>query len=544
MQLTGLSIENFKGIRDRVEVSLRPITLLFGANSVGKSTLLQALLFFRELLERQNVDADRLLVSGASIDLGGFRQFVHKHDLSRKVRIGITAAADDDGLPIYSIPGLHSEANPVAEAQCEPIESLTAEIEVSWDDNTNRPWITAYTVSLNNQRVGAIRAEPGLTAGIADLDPTHSVFGQSPPNGRDDIEPAPLHSAIASLWAAHSVSGETGRPTVIPVGDSVIPAWGQALTFVEDSGFTLGLPVGDVDESRMLAIAYSGLSSIFVGAGELILRQLQRLRYIGPLRTIPQRGFLARNSPSADRWADGSAAWDLLHKSVTGLESSDLLKRTSSMIADPDKLNLGYRLEGRAIHEVPARGFALNTLQALAQSAEDADVEARLKLVLDDLRSHPRRTQLALIDLKSDTEVDPVDIGAGVTQSIPIVVGVLDGQAGIVVVEQPELHTHPAVQCNLGDVFVRAVRSRQDRLYLIETHSEHLLLRLMKRIRQTADGKAVDPTLELRESDVAVVFVEPYEGQSIFREMPLNERGELVKAWPGGFFEEDLDEML
>src|SRR5688500_2285153 len=113
MQLTRLSIENFKGIRERVEVSVRPITLLFGANSVGKSTLIQALLYFRELLERQNVDADRLLVSGASIDLGGFRQFVHKHDLSRKIRIGITATVDDDGLPIYSVPGLHSEANPL-----------------------------------------------------------------------------------------------------------------------------------------------------------------------------------------------------------------------------------------------------------------------------------------------------------------------------------------------------------------------------------------------------------------------------------------------
>lgn len=69
MPITKITIENFKGIGERVEIPLRPITLLFGANSAGKSTILQALLYLRELLERQNTDADRLMASGASIDL-------------------------------------------------------------------------------------------------------------------------------------------------------------------------------------------------------------------------------------------------------------------------------------------------------------------------------------------------------------------------------------------------------------------------------------------------------------------------------------------
>lgn len=544
MQLTRLSIENFKGIRDRVEVSLRPITLLFGANSAGKSTLLQALLYFRELLERQNADADRLIVSGSSIDLGGFRQFVHQHDLKNKVKIGVTATVDADGLPVYPTLGLAAEANPVAESQGEAIQTITVEVEVGWDDNTNGPWITGYAVSLNDRPVGAICAEPRLAAGIANLDLEHPVLRQDLESKREAAEPAPLHSALSALWNAHAVSVESGREPAIPLAERVVPTWGKGLVFEEESGFTLTDTAGVEDETAMLGYAYAGLNSIFVGAGELILRQLQRLRYIGPLRTIPDRGFLARRSPEEDRWADGSAAWDLLHKSAAGEEAADLIGRTSAAIADADKLNLGYRLKGRQFFEVPNRGFVLNTLQALAQSAEDAEVESRLKLVLEDLRSQPCRTQLALIDLKTQTEVASADIGAGVTQSIPIVVGVLDPRAAIVVVEQPELHTHPAVQCNLGDVFVRAVRADQDRLFLVETHSEHLLLRLMKRIRQAARGTEADPALALRDGEVAVVFVESHDGRTVFREMPLNERGELVKAWPGGFFEEDLDEML
>jgi hypothetical protein len=49
---------------------------------------------------------------------------------------------------------------------------------------------------------------------------------------------------------------------------------------------------------------------------------------------------------------------------------------------------------------------------------------------------------------------------------------------------------------------------------------------------------------KLKADDVAVLFVEPLSGGSVVREMPLNDRGELVKAWPGGFFEEGLREVL
>ena len=41
-----------------------------------------------------------------------------------------------------------------------------------------------------------------------------------------------------------------------------------------------------------------------------------------------------------------------------------------------------------------------------------------------------------------------------------------------------------------------------------------------------------------------MLFVEPDGAETLIREMPLNEMGELVKAWPGGFFEEDLREIF
>ncbi len=78
MRLNRIEIENFKGIGKRQVIELRPITLLFGPNSAGKSTVLQALHYLREILERGNIDPD-VTIAGGLIDLGGFATLVHNH---------------------------------------------------------------------------------------------------------------------------------------------------------------------------------------------------------------------------------------------------------------------------------------------------------------------------------------------------------------------------------------------------------------------------------------------------------------------------------
>ena len=76
--MTAVEIENFKGIGRRVRIDLRPITLLFGRNSVGKSTLLHALCCAHAILSHRNVDVRQTDLGGDQIDLGGFRQFVRE----------------------------------------------------------------------------------------------------------------------------------------------------------------------------------------------------------------------------------------------------------------------------------------------------------------------------------------------------------------------------------------------------------------------------------------------------------------------------------
>jgi predicted ATPase len=70
MSITAITIENFKGIKGPLRIEIKPITLLFGPNSAGKSTIIQALHFAREIFERDNLNPDWTIAGGDSVDLG------------------------------------------------------------------------------------------------------------------------------------------------------------------------------------------------------------------------------------------------------------------------------------------------------------------------------------------------------------------------------------------------------------------------------------------------------------------------------------------
>ena len=84
--LTQISIENFKGIGEKVTIPIRPITLLFGPNSAQEYHL-QAMQYAYEILEHGNVDPDRTTLGGNAVDLGGFRNFVHDRDLNNTISL-------------------------------------------------------------------------------------------------------------------------------------------------------------------------------------------------------------------------------------------------------------------------------------------------------------------------------------------------------------------------------------------------------------------------------------------------------------------------
>ena len=87
MSIHSITIQNFKGIGPRVKIDMKPVTLLFGPNSAGKSTILHAIHYAHAVLESSNPDVGRTRLGG-DIDLGGFANLVHDHDLDAPVFLG------------------------------------------------------------------------------------------------------------------------------------------------------------------------------------------------------------------------------------------------------------------------------------------------------------------------------------------------------------------------------------------------------------------------------------------------------------------------
>ena len=524
MRLIHISIENFKGIRDRVEIPLRPITLLFGANSAGKSTILQALLYLRELLEHQNADADFLSASGAAIHLGGFRQMVHGHDLSKEIKIGVTVALDDDGLPGHSENGDSDSEIAELHRGISALREIKVEVTVEWRAQENGPALSAYRVDGDGQPVLKILHQR--------LDHPKLWLNSDHPS---------VHEVLQGAWGVPFSLPEKDlaeRPTVVLVQDTVIPNWHTEV----NGGFESSEAESEFPKVWHIQEMITRLAQ---GAGCAVLSMLKHIRYIGPIREFPERGALPQRSRADSRWASGLAAWDWLGKDSTDSTHLTDLEDFRDLISEKSGLDLGYSVDVVGSRRILDDSLFHEQLIALRYSSEPEEELDRLKQLIEETYLNlPVERRVVITDLRNGAEVSPQDVGNGVTQVIPVVAGVVAPGAPILAVEQPELHLHPAIQCRLADVFVRAVRGGGDRLFLLESHSEHLMLRLMRRIRETGEGESPEAHLTLRPDDLSVVYVEAIPEGVKMTVLPLTEDGDFSRNWPAGFFEDRAAELF
>jgi hypothetical protein len=137
----------------------------------------------------------------------------------------------------------------------------------------------------------------------------------------------------------------------------------------------------------------------------------------------------------------------------------------------------------------------------------------------------------------------PSNMGIGFSQMMPLVASAFGSENNLMAIEQPELHIHPALQTELADLFIQSAKERGNR-FLIETHSEHLILRIMRRIRETTRNSLPEGKHPIKSADVAILYVQPGKNGSTVQELRIDEQGRFQDNWPQGFFEERLDEMF
>ncbi len=576
--ITAVEIENFKGIGRPVRIELRPITLLFGRNSAGKSTVLHALGYAHEILSHRNVDAHKTDLGGDQIDLGGFRRFVHGHDLKRSVRLRFELNLAGFVLPE---PGGAYEAMPLGwslgafadVASLEEAETGWLELRVTWKTERDEPIVSDYEVGVDGQVLGHIQAPASgrMATLLANL--SHPLLGYDIDRDEKDALSRYVGQVREDPDTGEYAHGLRPMKVLLEPEKALRPTSSAVPSF--DQHFWIQDKTLD-DRSRF------DIPRLLAGIGLLLRDQLAMFRYLGPLRDLHPCAMVERDRFVPGRWADGSAAWELLNgharvnadqdtenliaapRSGVKVMSAELIGDVSDWLSRGDRLDTGYKLRvDRTLHlganaplvgvlnkSVEGEKWGAPFLAKLAgmSGAETADDLVRgapdeVAALLDRIAKAPVHRGMQLVSTRANLPVRTSDIGVGISQLLPVVVAVLDpDRPGITAIEQPELHVHPRLQVELGDLLAEGAAG--GRAFLIETHSEHLLLRVMRRMRETSAGTLPEGAPEVRPEDVNVLFVEPDGAETLIREMPLNEKGELVKAWPGGFFEEGLREIF
>ena len=205
----------------------------------------------------------------------------------------------------------------------------------------------------------------------------------------------------------------------------------------------------------------------------------------------------------------------------------NLLDHVNRMLTSTLFLDTDYEIVGNCKFIIP---------EDIIHSLSDISKE-QLRDTLEQLEAE---VHLRLRYIPDDLILEIEDVGVGISQVIPVLIA---ANSSRVYIQQPELHLHPRLQAQLADVFVEQV-SRAP-IFVIETHSEHFLLRLLRRIRETYRSDIPHKLFSLKAEDIAVLYVDKTsDGTSNIMQLRLSEDGEFIDRWPHGFFTERDGELF
>ena len=513
--LIELGLRNFKAFGDvEQRAPMSKITLIYGPNSGGKSSIVQAILMLKQsALEAGNASTIWGLVTrGEYVDLGSYAALLHNHDQEKPLGINFTyghgisqlsAQMSFDGVTDVDEKGeVYLEDSAILS---EVIYRIARQGELLVEaklDGGSGSWWTAHVSAADASAVHHI-----LDLGIErHFLPELKLLELEQLIERDEERlPERTRGLVRErAWLRRSErAGQEERfkelegmseeelAKLPPLDRDLARArtYFQALVREADPDILRAL-----DENLNLA-QMMDLKSIPASFKE----KLTAVRYLGPLRSYPERLYKV---PGVDSYFSGLRG-ELTHHRL--YYQPGLVHLVNEWF---ERFEIPYKLGVTKVGDIAVSG---------------------------------EHIALVLVDRTSGTPVTLADVGFGINQILPVIVEGVDfftGSEGrVLCVEQPEIHLHPRLQANLADLMIANITGRGEKQWIVETHSELLILRIQRRIRER----------RLQPSDVSVLYVDPSaddtEGSKI-SQLRLDENGDFIDAWPNGFFEEDFGELM
>ena len=443
--LNSLRIMNFKAWPDTGPIRLAPLTVIFGANSAGKSSLGHLLLALKQTA--LSTDRKRALHLGNEstlIDLGTFADCLHGHDLTKSL-----------------------------------------EFEMAW--TLPRPLEVRDAIQPSQRYLGdQLGLAVTLVAGKAGQPEITSMHYQ-------------MRNGDGVVLDVNLARGENHKFSLDSVRYRFVMADGRKWPLEEPEKF---YRISDVSMARF---KNAGFLTDFALATETMLGSLS---YLGPLRKPPQRTY---------QW------------------SGDTPEGVGQMGESVIAAILAAQDERRMLNRGPKR-----SKQVFAEfiAGRLKDIGVIHSFVVRPVAEGRKEYEVLVKTHAKAPEVKVTDVGFGVSQVLPVLVQAFYCPPNSTVwMEQPEIHLHPQVQAELADVFISAIRSREDGnarnvQLIIESHSEHFLNRLQRRV---AEG-------EITPDDVAIYFCKRVGGATELEPLRINLCGD-IENWPENFFGDEMADL-
>ncbi|GAA4444153.1 DUF3696 domain-containing protein [Novipirellula rosea] len=541
--LKAIELENFKAFGDRSRIEFAPITLIFGENSAGKSSILQALNLLKQSREGRDTGAVVLPRADSGIvDLGGFKEMVFDHDLDRRIAIRVDLIDSGSRLQREARDGMRGD---------------TA-FQIEFDRPSNCKEIQLKSISLYASELAQLVAtfEPIDYSDVEQQKLSHGLLPvrnyRPESTNETTFAQCVFLSPHPSLWQeiyertkrrSEKIADElrqlqsesqdsTTQLSIFNVDDSERQTWSlqvdEAIQFY-DSNFSI------VEFVKRMMRAESQTKVALDGFIPLPLRHRETAG-------LPELETFRRYGPSRLRMRE--LTLDLMSYAVESgrrLEGMlDSVYPLGPFRRPPARL---YAFAGKSPHDVGYAGDQLPDLlfrrpevvREANQWMDRLEIGYHIKVqpVGEDSRD---LYEVRLVDRQRSTEVDVAltDVGFGISQILPLIIQSLAGDNQIITIEQPEVHIHPRLQADLGDLLAATIQEPRGHRFIVETHSEHLVLRMQRLIREEI----------LSPSDVSILYVRRGPKGSQVERLRLDESGEFIDDWPGGFFPERLRELM
>jgi hypothetical protein len=479
--ITSIRLGNFKAIGRTQELPLRRLTLLYGPNSSGKSSILHGLLFGCQATQTGDLDVHQTDLGGDAVDLGGFRRFVYRRHPSSLAEWGVTVPAAEAG-------GSFSALDPGSNVGISCLFGL-AMGESIHETPLFQGGVEAYPPGTDLQPRGRPQVQKleVLINGAPLIRMSGTAHSDRLKVDFLDVPPQLIDQFLASRPADPDSTTETRRQRVIQHLDAILPQMSCRITSlvqVETIWDMSAAPSGTtVLDSSSLDEGYARrqLAGLLSELGSAITSALHQVRYLGPLRSYPARFSIFAGAQDAPWSSSGAHAWSLVR-------DDERVRSAVNQWLRRDRLDTAYELAVRQLIPVDIAQKEVSRIldDLLDAGAEPETVAEEIRKRLEGHSTGALR-ELVLLDQRSNTTVSHRDVGLGISQVLPVLVSAYGSRRKIVCIEQPELHLHPKLQSDLGDVFIECALGVQQNAFVLETHSEHLMLRILRRIRETSE---------------------------------------------------------